>query len=400
MIHITSKEQCVGCNACVQRCPKACIAMEEDREGFLYPKIDLGVCIDCGICEKVCPVIHQADSPKEEPTTYACYNKDEEIRKQSSSGGIFTLLSEIVLAKNGIVFGARFDENFDVIHDYTETVDGLKAFRGSKYVQSRVGETYMQAERFLKDGRDVLFSGTPCQIAGLKRFLRKEYSNLLSVDFICHGVPSPKVWRMYKQSLLDKVDKNSVSATCKPEFTEIQFRDKTEGWKKFSFAATIRITDQNSVLQREVHTKNSYMIGFLRDLYLRPSCYQCPAKRLKSQSDITLADFWSIEKYHQIKDYDKGISIVIINTDKGSEFKLHISSSIELQKSNYQDICISNKSLINSSVMPLRRNSFFTSINQIKCVDLTQLIKRYTYRGLIFEFRYFMAKKVRELGLK
>lgn len=368
MINIISKELCVGCNACAQRCPQSCIVMEEDHEGFLYPKIDLAVCVDCGICEKVCPVIHQAESSKEEPATYACYNKDEEIRKQSSSGGMFTLLAETVLAKNGVVFGARFDENFDVIHDYTETVEGLKAFRGSKYVQSRVGETYMQTERFLKEGREVLFSGTPCQIAGLKRFLRKEYSNLLSVDFICHGVPSPKVWRMYKESLLDKVEKNSVSATSKPEFTDIQFRDKTDGWKKFSFAATIRIADQNTVLLLEQFRQNLYMKGFLADLYLRPSCHSCPSKSFKSCSDFTIADFWGIERFVQIADEYNGVSQVILHTLKSQilfeEIPKNTIFSIKVLNSSIQKVCFT------SCKVNKKREKFMDTLKKIDCKSL------------------------------
>lgn len=391
MIHITSKEQCVGCNACVQRCPKACIIMEEDHEGFLYPKVDQTICIDCSICEKVCPVIHQAEPPKDEPATYACYNKNEEVRRQSSSGGIFTLLAEAVLAKNGVVFGARFDENFDVIHDYTESVEGLKAFRGSKYVQSRIGETYLQAERFLKDGREVLFSGTPCQIAGFKRFLRKEYTNLLAVDFICHGVPSPKVWRMYKQSLLDKVDRSSASATFKPIFTDIQFRDKTEGWKKYSFAATISVADQNTVLQREPFMNNAFMKGFLQDLYLRPSCYACPAKQFKSQSDLTIADYWGIQHVHPEIDDDKGVSLVFANKENGSNLLYTLQGKIELIQSTYICAIKYNPSVYKSVAYKNKSNQFYSQvtscninviIESLTKISKKQYIKQNIYRYL------------------
>lgn len=196
MIHITDKRDCCGCNSCVQRCPKSCIRMREDDEGFLYPEVDESVCIDCGLCEKVCPVIHQARENRP-IVVCAAKNKSEEIRYQSSSGGVFTALANEIIREGGVVFGAGFDENWEVKHDCTETVEGLSAFRGSKYVQSRIGDSFKKAEQFLKIGRTVLFSGTPCQIAGLKRFLRKEYDNLLTVDFICHGVPSPGVWREY-----------------------------------------------------------------------------------------------------------------------------------------------------------------------------------------------------------
>lgn len=192
MIEIKDKKDCCGCSACVQKCPKQCISLKEDNEGFLYPEVDKSMCINCGLCEKVCPVLHQGESRKP-LKVYAAKNQDEEIRRQSSSGGIFTLLAEKTIQDGGVVFGARFDEHWEVKHDYTETIEGLAAFRGSKYVQSRMEDNYRKAEMFLKQGRKVLFSGTPCQVAGLKRFLRKYYGNLLTIDMVCHGVPSPLV---------------------------------------------------------------------------------------------------------------------------------------------------------------------------------------------------------------
>lgn len=196
MIDIKDKKLCCGCNACVQRCPKQCISVQKDEEGFLYPIVDLSICIDCGLCEKVCLVLNQG-SERNPIEVFAAVNKDDSIRMQSSSGGIFTALAEQIIQEKGVVFGARFDEKWEVKHDYTETIEGLKAFRGSKYVQSRIGDTFSKAEFFLKAGRKVMFTGTPCQIAGLRLFLRKEYENLLAVDIICHGVPSPLVWRKY-----------------------------------------------------------------------------------------------------------------------------------------------------------------------------------------------------------
>ena len=224
MIDIIDKTLCCGCAACVQRCPKQCITLHEDHEGFLYPKVDTETCIDCGLCEKVCPILNEGN--KREPLkVYAAINKDEKIRLESSSGGIFTMLAEQTIGEGGVVFGARFDENWQVRLDYTETIEGIAAFRGSKYVQARTENIYQQAEKFLKEGRKVLFTGTPCQIAGLKKFLRKEYANLLAVDFVCHGVPSPKVWAKYLQELLaSKGDKNTVSFSPNPSFVSEGYR--------------------------------------------------------------------------------------------------------------------------------------------------------------------------------
>lgn len=211
MINIIEKKDCCGCSACVSICPKHCITMSLDNEGFLYPQVDNESCIDCGLCEKVCLVLNQGKECKPFQV-YAAKNINEEIRMKSSSGGIFTLLAEQILHEGGVVFGARFNADWEVIHDYTETKEGLAAFRGSKYVQSRLGDSFCQAEHFLRQGRKVMFTGTPCQIAGLKLFLRKTYDNLLTVDFICHGVPSPGVWKKYLEELIALKDnrKNSV----------------------------------------------------------------------------------------------------------------------------------------------------------------------------------------------
>ena len=196
MIKIQDKSQCCGCEACRNICPKQCILMQEDKEGFLYPEVNLADCIDCGLCEIACPVLHPA---KERIPVAVCAAKhyDDNIRLASSSGGVFTFIAEQVIDEGGVVFGARFNDQWEVIHDYVETKEKLSCFRGSKYVQSRIGDTYKQVLHFLQSGRKVLFTGTSCQIVGLKLFLRKEYDNLLTVDVICHGVPSPKVWKKY-----------------------------------------------------------------------------------------------------------------------------------------------------------------------------------------------------------
>lgn len=308
MIDILNKKDCCGCSACVQKCPKQCISLKEDNEGFLYPQVNQQECISCGICKKVCPIIN----PNEKRTPlqiYAAINKNEEIRRQSSSGGIFTLLSEEILKEGGVVFGARFDENWEVKHDYTENVKGLVNFRGSKYVQSRIEDNYKKVETFLKQGRKVLFSGTPCQIAGLKRFLSKEYDNLLTVDFICHGVPSPKVWRLYLYETYRKIIKRGGKHTAssilsnsegKSQIEDICFRNKDLGWKRYSFFLKLKLTDikgkRNTAELFEPYSENIFMKGFLSDLYLRPSCYQCTARSGKSGSDITIADFGIFNK--------------------------------------------------------------------------------------------------------
>lgn len=382
MIEILKKEDCCGCNACVQRCPKQCITMQEDAEGFLYPRVDTDMCIECGICEKVCPVINLGEQ-RIPLHVYAAKNKNEEIRLQSSSGGIFTLLAEKVIQKGGIVFGARFDENWEVKHDYTETIAGLAAFRGSKYVQSRIENTYQEAEVFLKQGREVLFSGTPCQIAGLKKYLRKEYENLLTVDFICHGVPSPKVWRMYLNETCNKLIKKDGKSSCTECIEEINFRNKNIGWKIFSFfykldSDYLKNEEKNGEYSEPFH-HNHFMKAFLSDLILRPSCYKCPSKSGKSGSDITIADYWGIQHVLPEFDDDKGVGLVFINTEKGkTNYPEELS---ENRFSTYEQALHYNPSAIKSISIPAKRNLFFKKLD--KCSSLYSLIEKETKAPIV-----------------
>ena len=240
MIDIKYTKDCCGCWACIQVCPKKCINMSEDNEGFLYPGIDLSLCINCGLCEKVCPVIHQGKE-RNPLKVYAAKSCNERIRLESSSGGVFTLLAEKIITSGGVVFGARFDSNWEVVHDCVESIDALSALRGSKYVQSRIEDTFKKAECCIKEGREVLFCGTPCQISGLKLFLRKEYDNLIAVDFICHGVPSPGVWRQYLDEEFGMSErsedrgKNTVLPSPKAlPILGISFRDINPGQSEIS----------------------------------------------------------------------------------------------------------------------------------------------------------------------
>ena len=370
MILITQKQDCCGCNACVQVCPKQCISMKEDREGFLYPEVNKDICVDCHLCEKICPILNQG--MKREPLkVYAAINKDEKVRMQSSSGGIFTALAEHVIKLGGVVFGARFDEQWQVKHDYTETMEGLATFRGSKYVQSRIGNTFQEAEQFLKAGRKVLFSGTPCQIAGLLNFLRKEYDNLLTVDFICHGVPSPMVWRRYlKEEIARQCEKNSVLNYPISEkdvrVEDISFRNKRLGWKKFSFALTLSTTNGSGkkiqFCSYAPITKNEYLRGFMNNVYLRPSCYSCAFKCLKSKSDITLGDFWNIRLYNKQLDDNQGLSLMLLNNNRRVCLANDIRSEIAFYSIPNYDIN-SNFALMNSVVASNKRNYFYDLYN-------------------------------------
>lgn len=356
MIVIAEKCLCCGCSACVQVCPLQCISVFEDNEGFLYPRVDESRCIDCGKCEKACPILHQSAAIKP-LRVYAAKNDNEEIRLSSSSGGIFTLLAEATIEKGGVVFGARFDEQWEVIHDYTENKEGVSAFRGSKYVQSRMGNNYSRVETFLKRGRTVLFSGTPCQVAGLKLFLHREYDKLLTVDFVCHGVPSPKVWKRY---LAERVENNQIR--------NIDFRSKKEGWKKYNFSLSLSMDGrEDTTLSTSVFYENIYMRAFLADLILRPSCYACSFKSSQSGSDITIGDFWGIENVLPKMDDDKGCSLVLLNNEKSllCYHKLNVYTVM----STYEDAVRGNSSIVYSANWHPNRERFFKRLDKTPCLE-------------------------------
>ncbi len=385
MIHITDKKNCCGCSACVQRCPEQCIRLEEDSEGFLYPQVDEETCIKCGLCEKVCPILNQADKlPVQE--VLAVKNPYEKERMNSSSGGVFLPLAREVINKGGVVFGAVYDESWEVHHVYAEKIEDVYPMMGSKYLQSKIENTFKDAERFLKQGREVLFVGSPCQIAGLRTYLRnKQYPNLLAVDFLCHGVPSPGVWRRYlaetyggydakEQSRLQATaGKNSVllsSLNATSPIGDIKFRDKREsGWKKFRFVVLKKSAskaDQNTVLSSDIHYDNPFMQGFLSDIYLRPSCYACKCKNGVNHSDMTIADFWGINQIAPEFDDDKGVGLVLLNTKKGEEYFSRLP--MDMMPSNLEKAHYYNGGFNEHTKAHPKRDQFFFLIENGKSI--------------------------------
>ncbi|MDM8326134.1 Coenzyme F420 hydrogenase/dehydrogenase, beta subunit C-terminal domain [Bacteroides gallinaceum] len=400
MIKILNKKDCCGCTACVQRCPKRCISMKEDEEGFLYPVVDKNICINCGQCEKVCPLLNRPEKIVPQPQeVLAVKNRNEEERIASSSGGVFIALAKKILEKGGVVFGAVFDETWEVKHIYAETFEDVKPMMGSKYMQSRIENTYCEAEQFLKKGREVLFIGSPCQIAGLHNYLRKDYPNLLSVDFLCHGVPSPGVWRRYlNETFSHPTHKNKtvLSSSLKPlpMLTGIEFRDKKlHGWKKYSFVVRGKFTskaDQDSVLLSNIHYDNPFMKGFLTDIYLRPSCYQCKCKNGISHSDLTIGDFWGINVSMPKFDDDKGTSLILINTIKGED--IFASLNVNSHRSTLNAAMRFNAGFKETTVIPKNRNKFF--IGYKNGIDLYKLIKLYTKKSLSAKIQDEKRKRI------
>ena len=360
MISLNDKKDCMGCYACSNICPVNSISMINDTEGFWYPQVDYDKCIKCGQCRKVCPILNKS-SISNVLSAYACINKEESTRLESSSGGIFTLIAEQVIEDGGVVFGAGYNDDFTIEHSFIETKEDLSKFRGSKYVQSRIGNTYSQVKDFLKSDRSVLFTGTPCQIGGLKAYLGQSYDNLICVDIICHGVPSPEVWMKYV-SYREQVAGSSV--------LRISFRRKDEGWKRFS----VTFLFKDGTEYRKTLDKDLYMKAFLKDICLRPSCYACKFKTIHRQSDITLADFWGIQNILPEMDDDKGTSLIFVNTSKGREVFDQIKNKMISKEVSLDQAIVFNPAAIRSAESNQNRSKFFDELDKI---PLDQLIKKY-----------------------
>ncbi len=383
MIEIKDKEKCTGCSACYSICPKKCIDMKEDIEGFLYPDVDKKNCIECDLCEKVCPIFHEHESDFD-MRVYACINKDEEVRKNSSSGGIFTLLAEYVLDNDGVVFGAAFDEDLNVHHIEVSKKSDLRLLRGSKYLQSRIEDTFKRAKKYLDENKYVLFSGTPCQIGGLKKYLKKDYDKLILQDLICHGAPSPLVWQKYLEFQAgiynSEIDRKSFP----------QFRSKDKGWEKFS----IFLKFTNGMEYSNTLDKDLFMKSFLKDICLRPSCYNCHFKSEKRESDITLADFWGVDKVLPEFFDDKGTSLVMINSKKGKKLFDLINDKMTYKAVKLEDILPYNTAALESAIRPKARNIF---IKLVKKSNFEKAVDRCTNYSQLYSYLSRINNKLKRM---
>ena len=304
MIDSVSRNQCCGCEACVQACPAMCITMHEDDEGFLFPNIDRQRCLHCNKCSMVCPVVRKTSS-RWPSACYAYRAKDEELLKRTSSGGFFTAAAIKVLENQGVVFGAAINERNEVIHGFIQSFTDIDVLRRSKYVQSRIGSSFIDCKEFLERGRDVLFCGTPCQIKALRAFLGRGYKNLITLDFVCHGVPSPGVFRTYLSEL-------AARKSCRiSDVRNINFRYKTQGFAySFSYDGLGGTCVENP-------RENVFLKGFLADIFLRRSCYNCPAKCFTSKADYTMCDFWEVKRVlpEFVNGGVPGVNLVFVNED-------------------------------------------------------------------------------------
>lgn len=319
-----NSSDCCGCRACEQACAHQALHFEPNEEGFLYPVVDSSKCVDCGTCERVCPMMNPNDAKHEEGTAYVAQNINEEDLRTSSSGGGFIAVAKYVLSLNGIVYGAAYHDSTNVCHQRVDTYDGLEKLKGSKYVQSDTADTYLQVKMDLRNGKMVYFVGTPCQVAGLKLFLRKDYENLITSDLICHGTPSLKIFQTTVAQMEKKLD---------ADFVDYSFRDKrVRGWSCSSSSSYRNYSNGKIIYVNYSKEMEAYFKAFISGHLMRMNCYQCPFACTQRCGDITLADFWGVRKY--MADFPaihRGVSLLLVNSDKGRKLLNGLKSQFLLR---------------------------------------------------------------------
>ena len=378
MIVIKDKKECCGCEACLNICPLNAISMQKDNKGFKYPVVNKDKCIDCKLCEKVCPIQNSNDT-KVNPMAYACFNKDLEERKNSSSGGIFVLLALKILKRGGVVIGASFKEDYTVSHICIDKIDDLIKIQTSKYVQSNINDSYTQAKEYLDNNQEVLFTGTACQIAGLKNFLKKDYNNLYTQDIICHGVPSEKIWNKYIEYRKKKDKQEKIE--------KIEFRNKDNGW--INYGIKFKYSSKQNYYKN--HYFDSYMKLFLSDLILRDSCFSCKFKEKNRLSDLTLADFWGLDKIVPEMNDNMGTSLVILNTKKGEKLFAEISEQIKSKEVNFKEAIKYNTSYCYSAKEADSIEKFWKDADLL---EIDQLEKKYIQKRNVFHKIFYKIKSI------
>jgi len=362
MINIQNKADCCGCNACGDACPKQAITFKTDNEGFWYPEVDTVKCTNCGLCESVCPIIHVKELKKNDLPQSICYaaeHKNLEVVFDSTSGGIFSALADIMYKGGGYVGGAVFNDDFSVRQYISNDKADLPRLRSSKYLQSRLDGFYVQVRDLLKKGEKVLVCGSPCQMAALRAFLRKDYDNLIIVDYICRGINSPKVWRKYLDSYEERYGSKVVYCKAK---------SKEYGWRNL----TQKVILANGKAYYETKDQSNFTKGYLQTgVYCRPSCYDCKFKGYPRIADITLADFWGIEKVNKSMEKNLGTSLVMINSKKGESYFELVKKRINYIEVPFNSIEAGNRSLNLSINAPkVDRNDFFADLDRMSFLQI------------------------------
>lgn len=371
-------EYCTGCSACMNRCPKKAIILVPNNEGFWYPSVSQTKCVHCNLCINICPVLQPKQNLNfSEPEVYAAWNRDENVRIQSTSGGVFSALAKVFIRGGGCVVGARYCDDFSISHYIIEREEEISLLRQSKYAQSDLHDIFREIQSKLELGEKVLFCGTPCQSAGLQSFLSKEYNNLYTCDFICRGVISPKVYRKF----LDDMSRKYGSA-----LKTVQFKNKDYGWNRFS----TKLGFKNETSYQEDRDNDYYMKGYLKyNLYLRLSCHNCQFKSFPRVSDLSLGDFWGIGNYQKELDTNKGTSVVLINSQKGKELFGDMEDMLICSERTLDEVLAGNSCLLHSVSVGEFRAYFFRQIDRI---TFDKLIERIEYKSQHLTLKEKLAK--------
>ena len=373
MPRLAEHSECTGCMACYNACQKQAIDVIKDKEGFLQPQVNAESCIECGLCEKSCPVVTPLE-PWEDvtPKVYAAWH--EEDRRESSSGGAFSAFARKTIEEGGVVFGAAFDTDFHLRHIEVIKVEGLKALRGSKYVQSEIGDTFRSVKKYLKENRKVMFCGTPCQVAGLRGYLRKQYENLLTADLACHGVPSKAIFHSY----LNKLEKRLGKAEKCIRIVNYEFR-RRDGWGKTPSISTMSNSTPPSSTIRSLYGVDAlYMEAFDKSALFRMSCYNCPFAKIPRVGDITLADFWGVGRHGTPFRHSttKGVSLIMVNSEQGKKAIANLDKQTFIEERTLEEALIENNNLRSPSTKHPRRDEIIADFLNDN-ITLDKIDKRY-----------------------
>ena len=380
-VNITSKEDCCGCTACANICPKNAINMKEDNEGFLYPVIDKKKCIDCGICKKVCPIFNKTTNDIRKQKGYIFQYQDKEIRRESTSGGFFTAIAEYVIQNKGVVYGVSLDKEFIARHERITNQEDLWKFRNSKYVQSNPNITFKQAKIDLNNGLFVLYSGTACEIEGLKKYLQKDYNNLLTVDVICRSVPSPSLWKKYIEE--KKKDK---------DIERVYFREKRYGYK---YSNLCMYSKDKLVYNNGIDT-DPYLRAFFSNIACRPSCYNCKFKERFHKADFTIWDCFDVDNYDESFNDDIGTTRVLANSQKAQKVFEEISKKHSTKEVEIDRLVNNFYQMFNSIKYNGNREEFFYELNDKECKDV---LNKYFPNKINNKFEKYMRLLLIKLGL-
>lgn len=385
MINISDKTNCSGCSACAAICPKDCIKMNVDEEGFAYPCVDGMECINCGACEKVCPIINKSEEVVSPQDAYVVQNKDQEVLRESTAGGAFTSIAEYVIKNGGVVFGVTLTDGFTAKHICVESISALKQFRNSKYMQSyEDGNAFKKVKVFLKQKRLVCYSGTPCQVEGLLHFLGKNYDNLITVDVVCRAVPSPMIFKKYIQFQNKALNSNVKN---------VRFRDKYYGYKYSTMNVT---TETNGGNYHKGVDTDKWLKAFFSGMCLRPSCYCCEFKKRYRSSDFTIWDCFNVGRFSRKLDNDKGATRMLVHTEKGKQIMNEILNTFEYVKVEPEQIIAGTAEMTKSVQYNKLRDQFMQDAN---LMDPSDLFNKYFPDTLKTKLEHFVRMFCYRLGV-